>query len=104
MPWLILILSGCFEAVWAVALSRSEGFTRLLPSIVFVLACAFSMGGLAWSMKQLPVGTSYAVWVGMGATLTVAYAFVAGEEAVSPLKVLFIAMILGGVIGLKFSH
>lgn len=104
MPWLVLILSGCFEAVWAVALSRSEGFTRLLPSVVFVLACAISMGGLAWSMKYLPVGTSYAVWVGMGASLTVAYAFVSGEESVSPLKVLFIAMILGGVIGLKFSH
>lgn len=103
MPWLILVLSGAFEAVWAIALDRSAGFTRLMPSLVFVISCAISMGGLAWAMKSLPVGTAYAVWVGVGATATILYSFMTGEEAVTALKILFLLMIIGGIIGLKFT-
>ena len=74
MAWLVLIISGILEAVWATALGRSEGFTRLTPTVTFAVACALSMAGLAYAMRSLPVGTSYAVWVGIGASLTVAFA------------------------------
>lgn len=101
MSWLILVLSGILESVWATALGRSEGFSKLGPSIVFIIACILSMAGLAYAMRDLPTGTAYAVWVGIGASLTVIIAMVTGTEAVSVLKVLFLAMIIGGVIGLK---
>ena len=104
MAWLVLVVSGVFEAVWATALGRSAGFTRLAPSIVFAVALALSMGGLAYAMRELPVGTSYAVWVGIGAVLTVAWAMATGAESVSPLKLLFLAGIVGCVIGLKVVH
>lgn len=104
MSWLVLILSGAFEAVWAVALGKSDGFTRLGPSVVFVLALIVSMAGLAYAMRELPTGTSYAVWVGIGAVLTVAYSMATGDESVSPMKIVFLAMIIGGVVGLHAVH
>ena len=99
--WIILIVSGVFEAVWATALGKSEGFTRLWPSVVFFGALAVSMAGLAWAMRDIPTGTAYAVWVGIGAALTVGYAMVFGGEPSSLLKVLLILGIIGCVIGLK---
>jgi quaternary ammonium compound-resistance protein SugE len=104
MSWLVLVLAGVLEAVWAVALDKSNGFTRLAPSLVFLGAIVASMAGLAYAMRTLPIGTAYAVWVGIGAVLTVVYAMAAGEESVSPLKIVFLFMIIGGVIGLKASH
>ncbi|WP_199522469.1 DMT family transporter [Geodermatophilus marinus] len=101
MPWLVLILSGVLEAVWATALGRSEGFTRLWPTVVFGVAVVASMVGLAYAMRELPVGTSYAVWVGIGAVLTVAVAMVTGEEPVSAVRLLLLAGIIGCVAGLK---
>ena len=104
MSWLVLVLSGVLEAVWATALDKSDGFSRPVPFVVFILALTASMLGLAYAMQELPLGTSYAVWVGIGAVLTVAYAMVTGTEPVSALKVLFLAMIVGGVVGLKAVH
>ena len=104
MSWLVLVLSGVLEAVWATALGRSEGFTRLAPSLVFVGALVLSMLGLAYAMRELPVGTAYAVWVGIGAVLTVVFAMATGEEAVSAIKVLLLAGIVGCVLGLKLLH
>lgn len=104
MSWLVLFISGVLESVWAVALGKSEGFSRLTPSLVFVVALVLSMGGLAYAMRDLPTATSYAVWVGIGATLTAAFSFVTGDESASVLKVLFIGMIVAGVIGLKALH
>jgi quaternary ammonium compound-resistance protein SugE len=104
MSWLVLVLSGVLEAVWATALGRSEGFTRLAPSLVFGGALVLSMLGLAYAMRELPVGTAYAVWVGIGAVLTVAIAIVSGEESVSAVKVLLLAGIVGCVLGLKLLH
>jgi quaternary ammonium compound-resistance protein SugE len=104
MAWLVLVLSGVLEAVWATALGRSEGFTRLTPSIVFAVSAALSMVGLAYAMRELPVGTSYAVWVGIGASLTVAYAMATGAEPVSAVKVLLLVGIIGCVAGLKALH
>ena len=104
MSWLVLVLSGVLEAVWATALGRSEGFSRLAPSLVFGVALVLSMAGLAYAMRELPVGTSYAVWVGIGASLTVVYAMVTGTEPVSPVKVLLIVGLVGCVVGLKLVH
>lgn len=104
MSWIVLVLSGVLEAVWATALGRSEGFTRLWPSITFGVALVLSMGGLAFAMRDLPVGTAYAVWVGIGASLTVAYAMATGQEPASALRLLLVAMIVAGVVGLKLTH
>lgn len=101
MAWVVLVLSGGFEAVWATAMGRSEGFTRLWPTVVFGIALVVSMAGLAYAMRELPVGTAYAVWVGLGASLTVVSAMATGAEPASAMKVLFLAMIIGGVVGLK---
>ncbi|MBN0971558.1 QacE family quaternary ammonium compound efflux SMR transporter [Gordonia sp. JH63] len=104
MSWIVLIVSGVLEAVWATALGKSEGFSKLGPTAVFGVALVASMVGLAYAMRDLPVGTAYAVWVGIGAVLTVVYAMATGEEPVSLLKALFLVMIVGGVIGLKLAH
>lgn len=104
MYWLVLIISGLFEAVWATALGRSEGFTKLVPSLVFVVGLLVSMGGLAFAMKELPTGTAYAVWVGVGAVTTVAYAMATGAEPISLAKVIFLLMIVAGIVGLKLVH
>jgi quaternary ammonium compound-resistance protein SugE len=104
MAWLVLVVSGVLEAVWATALGRSEGFSRLTPSIVFGVALVLSMAGLAYAMRELPVGTSYAVWVGIGASLTVVYAMLTGTEPVSLVKVLLILGLIGCVVGLKLVH
>src|SRR6187551_639286 len=101
MAWVILIASGVLEAVWATALGRSEGFTKLWPSVVFFGALVISMGGLAWAMRDISTGTAYAVWVGIGASLTVAYAMVTGDEAFSIVKMLLILGLVGCVVGLK---
>ena len=104
MYWLVLILSGVLEAVWATALGRSEGFTRLGPTAVFAVALAASMAGLAYAMRGLPIGTAYAVWVGIGAALTAGWAMWSGQEATSVVRVLLLLGIVGCVIGLKLTH
>lgn len=101
MSWVVLILSGVLEAVWATALGKSEGFSRLWPSVIFVVALLLSMVGLAVAMRDIPTGTAYAVWVGIGAALTVAYAMVFGGEDISVIKVLLIIGLVGCVVGLK---
>ena len=101
MAWVILIASGVLEAVWATALGRSEGFTKLWPSVVFFAALVLSMGGLAWAMRDISTGTAYAVWVGIGAALTVIWAMVTGETDVSWAKLALIVGLVGCVVGLK---
>lgn len=101
MAWVILILSGILEAVWATALGKTEGFTKLWPTVVFGVALVLSMGGLAWAMRDISTGTAYAVWVGIGASLTVAYAMITGDESFSIVKMLLILGLVGCVVGLK---
>ena len=101
MSWIVLIASGVLEAVWATALGKSEGFTKLWPTVTFAGALVLSMAGLAWAMRDIPVGTAYAVWVGIGASLTVLYAMIFGGEPVSVIKILLILGLVGCVIGLK---
>jgi quaternary ammonium compound-resistance protein SugE len=100
----VLVLSGVLEAVWATALGRSDGLTRPAPAAVFLVALLLSMAGLAYAMRELPVGTAYAVWVGIGAVLTVGVAMWTGEEPVSPLRLLLLLGIVGCVVGLKALH
>ena len=104
MYWPVLIASAVLEAVWATALGYSEGLTLLVPSIVFFVALAGSMAGLAYAMRGIPIGTAYAIWTGLGAALTVTYAIVWGGESASVLKVLFLAGIIACVVGLKLVH
>jgi len=104
MAWIVLIVSGSLEAVWATALDRSVGFSWLWPSLVFAVALLGSMGGLAYALKDIPVGTGYAVWVGIGAALTVAYAMVTGGETVSSVKIVLLVGLIACVLGLKLAH
>ena len=104
MSWIVLAVSGVLEAVWATALGRSDGFTRLVPTVVFAVSVTLSMTGLAYAMRELPVGTSYAVWVGIGASLTVAVSMATGTEPVSLAKVLLLLGLVGCIVGLKLTH
>ena len=101
MAWIVLVISGVLEAVWATALGRSEGLSRPGPTVVFGVALVLSMGGLAYAMRTLPTGTAYAVWVGIGASLTVVYAMVTGTEPVTLARVVFLLLIISGIVGLK---
>ena len=101
MSWIVLIVSGILEAVWATALGKSDGLTKLWPSVVFGGALLLSMGGLAFAMRDISTGTAYAVWVGIGAALTVAYAMVFGAEPTSLIKILLLLGLVGCIIGLK---
>lgn len=101
MSWSILIISGMLEAVWAIALSASKGFTRPRPTVLFFVALALSMAGLAWAMRDLPTGTAYAVWVGIGATLTVLWGFASGQERPTLARALLLVLLVGSVVGLK---
>ncbi|PPJ23125.1 ligand-binding protein SH3 [Nocardia nova] len=103
MAWIVLVLSGVFEAVWATALGKSHGFTHIVPSLVFAAALVASMSGLAYAMRTVPVGTAYAVWVGIGAALTVLYAMVTGTEQASLVKIVLLLLIVAGVVGLKLT-
>ncbi len=101
MTWLVLIASGMLEAVWATALGASKGFRKPVPSIVFVVALVASMAGLAYAMSEIPTGVAYAVWVGIGATLTVLWAMITGAERAGVVRLLLIAALVGAVVGLK---
>ncbi|MGV9184292.1 DMT family transporter [Arcanobacterium canis] len=101
MAWFILLCSGLMEAVWAIALAKSDGFTKRTPTVVFVLASILSLAGLAMAMTQIPTGTAYAVWTATGASLTVMYAMVTGEERASYVKIAVLVVLVACVIGLK---
>ncbi|QBF45367.1 DMT family transporter [Janibacter limosus] len=101
MSWIVLIVSGMLEAVWASALSASRGFTRPVPSVLFLVSLVASMLGLAWAMASIPTGTAYAVWVGIGATLTVLWSMAKGDELASPARLALITLLVACVAGLK---
>ena len=99
--WPLLLVSAVLEAVWANALSASESFTQLVPTVIFLVATTLSVVGLGLAMKHIPTGTAYAVWTSIGTLLTVAYSVSIGAEEISWLKALFLAGIIGCVVGLK---
>lgn len=103
MNWLLLIIAGCFEIAWAIGLKYTEGFSRLWPSLLTVLAMIISVGLLGLAMRSLPVGTAYPVWMGIGAAGTVVLGAVLFAEPVDWLKSVSVVLILLGVAGLKLS-
>jgi quaternary ammonium compound-resistance protein SugE len=103
MAWLLLVLAGLFEIGWAIGLKYTEGFTRLWPSVGTVAAMIVSLGLLGVAMKSLPVGTSYAVWVGVGAVGTAILGIVLLGESANPGRLVSLGLIVAGIVGLKLS-
>ncbi|MCZ7425094.1 MULTISPECIES: DMT family transporter [Micromonospora] len=101
MAWIVLVISGLLETAWAIALDRSAGFTRPLPSAVFAVTLVASMAGLAYALRDIPVGTGYAVWVGIGAVGTALVGMLALGEPVNLPRVACLLLVVAGVIGLK---
>ena len=101
MNWVVLVFAGLFEIGWAIGLKYTEGFTRLWPSVATVLAMIISIGLLGLAMKSLPVGTAYAIWVGIGAIGTVVLGIVLLGEPANTLRIASLALIVAGIIGLK---
>jgi quaternary ammonium compound-resistance protein SugE len=104
MAWVALVVSGVLETVWAAALSQSRGFSRVGPSVVFGVALVLSMAGLAYALRSIPVGTGYAVWVGIGAVGTALYGMAALGESTTVPRLLCLVAIVAGVVGLKLVH
>jgi len=103
-PWIVLVVSGLFETVWATALAASDGLRRPVPALVFVLGCATSMGGLAVALRSIPVGTGYAVWTGVGAVGTAVYGMAVLGEPATAARILCLGLIISGIVGLKLLH
>lgn len=101
MAWFILFIAGLFETVWAVSLKYSEGFTRLWPSVITAVAMALSIYLLAIALKTLPLGTAYTIWTGIGALGTVIYGIIVFGDSRDLIRIFFVVMILGGIVGLK---
>lgn len=103
MTWLVLMIAGLFETAWAIGLKYTEGFTRFWPSFWTILAMVISVWLLGLCVKELPVGTAYAVWVGIGAVGTVIGGIWLFNEPVSPLRMISLGCIIAGIIGLKLA-
>lgn len=103
MPWVILFVAGLLEVVWALMLKQSAGFTKPLPTVIFIVSLFFSMFLLSQALKSLPVGTAYAVWTGIGAAGTAILGMVLLGEARDVLKLLSLMMLVGGIIGLRLT-
>lgn len=102
-PWVLVLIAGLMETAWALGLKYSEGFTRPLPSALTVVGALISFWLLSMAMKELPVGTAYAVWVGIGAVGTAIAAVFLFGDPVTPLRVLGIALIVAGIAALQFG-
>jgi quaternary ammonium compound-resistance protein SugE len=103
MPWLLLVLAGLFEVAWAIGLKYTGGFTRLWPTLGTVAAMVISLGLLGLAMKSLPVGTSYAVWVGVGAVGTAILGIVLLGEPATAGRLVSLGLIVAGIVGLKLA-
>ena len=103
MSWIILFLAGLFEIAWAIGLKYSEGFTKLTPSIITIITMFISFYLLSLALKALPIGTAYAVWVGIGTVGTVIAGIMLFGESMSLIRVISILFILIGIVGLKFT-
>jgi len=101
MNWLILVVAGLFEVGWAIGLKYTEGFTRLWPTVGTVLSMIISLGLLGIAMKSLPVGTAYAIWVGVGAVGTAVLGIILLGESANPFRLFSLALIVAGIVGLK---
>ena len=103
MAWLILVVAGLFEIGWALGRKYTEGFTRLTPTLLTAISLVASMALLGIAVRTLPLGTAYAVWTGIGTVGTVVLGIELFQEPATALRLACIAMIVGGILGLKFA-
>ena len=103
MAWGNLLIAGLLEVVWAIGLKYTEGFSRLWPSVITGVAMVGSFYFLAQALKTLPVGTGYAIWTGIGAVGTAVLGILLFSESINPGRLISIALIVGGIVGLKLS-
>ena|SRR6185503_9395108 len=103
MAWWYLVIAGLFEIVWAIGLKYTDGFTRLWPSVWTLAGMVASIGFLAQALKTIPLGTGYAVWTGIGAVGTAIFGIVLFGESKDPVRLAFILVIVGGIVGLRFT-
>lgn len=103
MPWFILVLAGLFEVGWAIGLKYTDGFTRLWPTLGTLAAMVISVGLLGLAMKSLPVGTSYAVWVGVGTVGTAVMGILLLDEPANVGRIVSLGFIVAGIVGLKLA-
>lgn len=103
MAWVILVIAGLFEIGWAIGLKYTEGFTRLWPTVLTTVSMVLSLWLLGIAMKSLPVGTAYAVWVGVGAVGTVVLGIVLLGESANAARLISVALIVAGIVGLKLA-
>jgi quaternary ammonium compound-resistance protein SugE len=104
MAWIILIVAGLLEIVWAYFMKQSQGFTRLIPSAVTIVTMIASFALLSMAMKSLPLGTAYTVWTGIGAVGAFLVGVIVLGESATPLRVVAAGMIVGGLVLMKMSH
>lgn len=104
MPWIILVVAGLLEIVWASSMKMSDGFTRLGPSIITVIAMAASFGCLTWAMRSLPLGTAYTIWTGIGAVGAFGVGILVMGEAATPGRLLAAGLILAGIALMRLSN
>lgn len=103
MAWIVLVVAGLLEVVWAFSMKQSEGFTRLWPSLITLVAMLFSFGLLSWSMRSLPLGTAYTVWTGIGALGAFIVGILVLGEAASALRLVAAALIVSGLLLMKLA-
>lgn len=103
MAWVVLIVSGVLEAGWALSLKASDGFSKLWPTVSFVVLLIASMAGLAIALKSLPVGVAYAVWTGIGASVTAVVAVAMFDEPMGVIKIVSLVLIVAGIVGLNIA-
>ncbi len=101
MSWVLLVIAGLLETGWAIGLKYTEGFTRLVPSVLTIIAIIASMGLLGIAARNLPIGTAYAVWVGIGALGAAILGIVLFHEPATPLRIFFLSLLLVAIVGLK---
>ena len=104
MSWIILLLAGLFEVGWAVGLKYTDGSTPPLPTLLTVAAMIVSLALLGLAMKELPLGTAYAIWTGVGAVGTVIAGIILFGESMALLRLISVGLIVAGLLGLKLSH
>ena len=103
MSWVILFFAGLFEVGWAVGLKYTDGFSKPLPTALTIVAMAISLGLLGLAMKELPLGTAYAIWTGVGAVGTVIAGIILFGESMALFRLASVALIISGLVGLKIS-
>lgn len=103
MAWIFLLLAGLFEVGWVIGMKYSEGFTKLIPTVLMIAAMGASLGFLTLAVKSLPLGTSYAVWTGIGAVGAMIAGIVLFGESASAMRIASAGLILAGIVGLKLA-